>query len=295
MDLGILQDMGVGLIIMVLAALAGFAATVVTVVRLFQGRRVPPVLGAAGVGLAAAGGTLTGLLESLAWTPDDVGTMRIIALTTAGARLLTPLVVGPVVISLLLGTCFVGARAAPRRVGLAAAVGLLGLAAAAVIGVAGVVIGDMAFTTLRAALYAGLAVFVGVAMLSGGPDEGNGPEAGAAAALSFPLVVAAGEGARRGLIELMMLLFDVSAHLPEERGALVTAFYDAVAAEVPWSWATLGVACLVGLVGCVSAARGGERGPGALLGLVWLGAALLIYALGDVGPERMSLLLTRSP
>lgn len=288
MELGVFSDLGTGLAFLVLATALGFVFAVAFAVLLLQGRRIPTVATGAAVGVAAAGGALTGTLEGLSWDPSNPEVMRVIALTTAASRMLAFFATAPVAGTFLLAAAVAAARLPPRRPVWAGLALTLTWGTALVVIVGGYATGDTAFAWLRGVAYAGLGTLVAIAWVGGAREGSNAAEVRAAAAVSFPLLVAAGEGARQGLVEIVMIVQGIGSVDPEVRDATVAAFYAYVAKEYPWRWGALGVATAVGVVGLGLSLPGGRRTVGVLSGGVWLAVAAWIYGFGDLGAARMT-------
>lgn len=136
---------------------------------------------------------------------------------------------------------------------------------------------------LRTVLYAVVGLLTLPALLGGGDAEGGGPEAGAAAGVTFATFVALGEASGRALFWFLMLGPFTTVVTADGRLEMVQRVRDDLlsTAEV-WSAIAVLAATAVGALALVGAARGGSRTVHAILGGLWLVIAPLPLVLGDV-------------
>jgi hypothetical protein len=228
----------------------------VCAVALAQGKRIPPVLAGGAVALpwlVVAG--VTALAMSTAPTEPDGLAGRLAA--AVGLRLAAFLLVLPPAGVLALGCAAAGARRAPRRAAPALATLVAVLAISAIPIAIGASEDDLWFAVLRSVAYLAVGALTAAAMLSADP-EGVWPEACAASAAGYAVVVAAGESAARALPELL-LAFALPARRVDVRGAFVDEGFATVVG--PWvtpGWITamLAAGVAIGVMGFAARRRG---------------------------------------
>ena len=189
----------------------------------------------------------------------------------------------------LAGTAAAGASRGPRTLWVPAVATAGVVVVAALPSVAASMVGEGQFTALggfRTVVYGLAGLLLLPALLAGDPDEAAGPEASAAAGLSYVTVVGLGEAAVRSIFGFVLLGAFAATRTPDKRMELVdTVIADLLAPLTPWSWATFAVAAVVAALAVVPALRtGGSRAALSGLGLVWVGIAALPLLLA--GPDR---------
>ncbi len=285
--------LAMGALWQLLAALLGAAVVVVGGVFLVQGRRVPPGLLVAGVGIPALS-TLGSALWASRGVVDGASHQ---ALTHAvggsvGTRLVGVFYMAPAAV-LLLGFCaFVGVRGQPRRTGAAIAGGVLALLVPLTMLAYGIYDAEY-YPPVRALAYAVLAIPTALALLASDPDESAGPEAGAAAGVTFALLVAAGETSGRSLMQFFLLLGGRNIKKVENLPNYVElASADVVGTMFPWSMVSVALALAVAAIGVSGAVAGKDRSPvGAIVAGLWLVLVPALYIAGDVGNAGLNALL----
>ncbi|MBW2255093.1 MAG: hypothetical protein JRI25_10905, partial [Deltaproteobacteria bacterium] len=274
----LVQGLGGTLFALLLGAILGIVAALVSGVLLLRGRRVPPVLAGCAVGIPGLVG-----LGAAGLAMRGVATDPEAALAAAVAyRLITVFFALPGAVFLALFAAVAGARSAPRRwwafgVGLGLVVVTLAIGL-----VGGVVEEDLAYPLVRSAAYGLLGLLTAAAMLCGGEEDAAGPEAGVAAGVTFAMVVALGEASGRALEDLFLLA--VMIEVPTEgRAAYVEhSFAEVLAPMAPYHWGTLAAACVLGLVAVAAGVRAGRLAV--LSGLVWVVLAPVALWMSDPGP-----------
>jgi hypothetical protein len=225
---------------------------------------------------------LTGAISAAAAWPvgDDPDAARAAVAASAGGRLLGFAAGGLVGAVLIGGHGLLGAAKSPRSWGAFAAAASFAALTAAVTVAGGVVEEDLVFPTLRGAMYAMYGLTAAAGALAG-PVDGAGRRSAIAAAALFPLVVAFGEAASMGLVDLQLLLH-LSSASPDVRGAFATQAFDEVKAPMAaWSWGSVGASVGVAAVGAVEAVRRSPRRvEGAAVAAIAALAALCWWSLG---------------
>lgn len=263
---------------LVIGAILGLVSAAVAGVLLLKGRRLP-------FGVAAWASTPPVILCVIATlvllSSDPGGTVEEQAqrLTgVVGLRLLLFVFALPPAGILLLMAAVAGVRKGPRSWGMPALALVLSFGVAAVPLATGSAEEDMAFAAVRAVIYGLCGILVALSWASK-DAKGAEPEAGAAAAITLPVIVAAGEAGSRALNELYLLLM-----LPSRASSVRPEIVEQVMAQAvaPWvtsGWITLGVAILVAIVGSVLAVRR-RGGPSIAIGLSAILPACLALGLG---------------
>ena len=257
-----------GLVVEMLFSGLGLIVGVVAALLLIQSRRVPAIVTAIGAGAPALGPVVVALL----YVGGDDPLAG--AVTTAGAAFVGGLsTVGIVGITGLL-LAFAGARRAPRRWRLFG-LGLVGAIGVAVLAVmAGIAVENTIFGNVRAVVYLALGLLLAIGMLGGGEDAGL--EVSSGAALTLPLLVAAGEAAERGMVHLILL-----QRLPEvpadQREEMVRRFLEAFAPELLWGSGALLVASSVAFLTVLLRAESGRARPvGCIASAAWISVGFFI-------------------
>ncbi len=261
------------------AGALGLVGVVATVVMLLGKRRVPPVLGAAGIGLAVLagiGGGLGGLYNPDAYTGG---------LAAGLIHLLAAFAAIPLTGMLLLGTSVVAFQHPPRHRGLPAVVGVLVLATAVATVWEGSIGGNLRFGLVRAAIFAAMGLLVVLSTVSAA-DEGS--DGVSIAGLAFALLVGVVESGGRGMAASMSLAYTVGIVPHGKRGEAITQMLDHAARGDAGLWTTTVLGMLVGLV-CVGWAlsRRGPR-PGDVLALVWVVIAPAVLVVGMPNAESLT-------
>lgn len=280
-----MMDMLVSLLPYGIVAFLGLIMAVLGGVLLATGRKVNPGLVVGGVGLAALGGSMSAMW-ALPASGAAEGAFEAVQLATM-TRFSGWFAFSAVGAISLLVFAIAGAKSAPRDL---KAAGVAGAAVAIVViltAVSGVVNGESGagiFFYARAVEYAVLGSLVGLAMLSGGAPDEPGREAGAAAALTFALLVAVCETAGRAATTFFLVISVGGTEL-EHRAANIQGYQALTDPEIPWMLATIGAAALVGVIGVANAARDGNHAAWA--GLVWLWLIPLIWLAGAPSTELL--------
>ncbi|MEL6349104.1 MAG: hypothetical protein AAFV53_38725 [Myxococcota bacterium] len=261
-------------------------------VQLARGHRLSPAVIAGAVSLSALAPALIAAASLIGWDPGasavDLATQAFIA---SGSRLMAVFILWPLGGILLTTLAVFGARRGPRRWA-AAAVGGAGALTVAGLALASGVNGTPEFAAVRAVLYGGMGALTAIALCSGDPEEGVGPEAGGAAVIVFAFCVAAGEAAHRSLITLFLI-----PHIPRmaesTRETFVTEALAASAPPASIAGAMAAVVVALVFVGLALSARKADR-TRHLLGTMWLFALPVIGLVGQVGGERLRQLASAS-
>lgn len=259
---------------------AGVLGIVVTAAALVLGsarKRVPPVIGAAGVGLvalAAIGGGLGGLYNPDVYTG---------ALAAGLIHLLAGFTAFPMAGLLLLGTAVLAFRDPPWRRGVPGVVaGLVALTVVFTV-VEGWMGMNLRFGLVRGAVVLGLGVLTVASTISDAEDARDGA---ATAGVAFALAVAVIESAERGMAAALGLVQTVNVVDYEIRGKAIERMLAYVAPGVPFGFAATGAAIAVGLVtlGATMRSRGARAGDAAALLWLALAPAVLFVGMPDA-PE----------
>lgn len=237
---------------------AGLIATLACIVLLAQGRRLPGLVTGAGaglVGLATVFGGVAGL-----WNPDRyTGTLAASVIHLLGAFGTLPLAG-----LTLLAMAALGAKS-PRDPRLAVLLAALALAAAGATYAEGVAGGNQVFGAVRAAVIGGTGLLTSVSALS---VDDRRPVA--VASVTWALVVAAVEGAERGLVTAFALANTVRLVPYEKRPEAIERMLEHVAPELPWAWLALGLAGLAAVIGVGVGLRSPDGRLAHASGLLWL-------------------------
>lgn len=277
----------------VLLAGVGLIAAVVVGVLLLTGRRVPWPVAPLALSLPA--------LAVLAFTAGQPGPEADLAALTqdvtasVGNRLLLFFLLAPLGGLFLLFAAVAGARHAPRRAWVAGA-GALGVLAVVVCAILGGY-ADLSpeFGWMRGGAYLITGLLTSAALLGGGKPEQPGRDAAPAAAVTWALLVAAGETSVRSLNELLLVLQAASMEAVHREAFVQAAFSDGTSASLPCTWAALGLAMAVGLLGVATSPGQGKRWLSAAMGLPLLGLVPALYLVGDVHPEVVTALVVQLP
>ena len=283
-----LTELVIGLMPYFLAVVLGLILVVVVGTLLIVKWRVPLVIGAAGIGWTGLGGLVCAayLISSASGqgSVEAITTLKLATLVSFAAWFGVS-GIGFVGLSLL---AVAGARRGPRQLkwaGVTAALVAATVLSTVLGGVFNAEYGSEGFYFIRAFEYVGLGALVCVAMLCGGDEEGNGYEAGAAAASSFVMVVAVCEAATQGL-NRFMLLAQIPNEPVERRATIVTDYLGLVQGDVLWGGIILALASLVGLVGVVALARA-RASAANLAGVGWIGVAWLVWMFSNPSSEAI--------
>ncbi len=277
----LLADLIPGVLVELLAGGAGLVAALVTGILLLARWRVPSLLTAMSVGIPAVAPPLFALYWLSSHDPQAA------AMAVAATTFLGVLVVMPIAFIQGLLLAWAGARSSPRRFMVAGAVALAACVAAALTAMGGAAVGNDMFGNIRAVAYLVVALPLVVAALGGGGEGEVGAEVAAGASLVLALVIATGEAAERGMVQLIMLqrMPEVAADKREEMAAL---FCQHFAEEWWWGAAAVGVVGIAAAgVALWAGVRGDARPMGAYGGLVWL--PVMLFVLWGLGPTEAQL------
>lgn len=262
----LVQGMGLAVLWQLLASVAAFVGALLVGVAMLQGRRVPPLLGAAPV-----------------WGPIFVGAGLVWASGGAievavGTRLIGFLLITLPAAFVLFFSGVAGLRGPDRGW----ARGLVGVGAALACGLPLLVYAlaweDWAWPGVRGAIYAVAAVCVGMAWVDRADSPGV-PEARATAGLAYAALIAAGEASGRAFMEFFLL-----AAAPRGRDLAFAEKYVAKGlAEIvdpmtPWSLATAALAALLAVGALVPVLRGAPAQV--VAGPVLVALLAFVYATG---------------
>jgi hypothetical protein len=245
---------------------------------LVVGRPIPPIA------TASSAGVPTLVLALVAWSGSSLGTEEGLGRSIA-AGLVAPIIVGIPALLLLTLCAAAGVKDPPRR-WIGAAIGAVVVAAVGIVVVVqGQRLDDTLLTGVEAAFYVGTGLFVVAALVAGGT---TGPEAAAAATVTWACLVASGETAARALAEFE-LLFNVGGRPVTDRRAIVAAFQTSVIdPTVPYAWAVVVLAMVACLVGVATSAPEPRRIGFSTLGLLWLGAAAALMGIAHLDETQLA-------
>ena len=279
----LLADLIPGLLVELLAGGAGLVVALVSGILLVSRWRVPSVITAMGVGIPAVAPPLFGLYWLSSHEPETA------AMAVAATTFLGVLVVLPIALIQGVLLAWAGARRAPRRFVDAGGLAAAACGAAVLTAMGGAVVGNDMFGNIRAVAYMVVALPLVAAALAGGGEDEVGGELAAGASLILALVVATGEAAERGMVQLIML--QRMPEVPVEvRAEMVAAFSQNFVPELWWGAAAVGVVGVAAAgVGVWAGIRGGARPVAAYVGLLWL--PVLFFVLLGLGPSETQLVM----
>jgi hypothetical protein len=288
-----IQHLLQGLLWVLVPAVIAVLLAIILGVLLVAKKRLPLVLYPLPVAVPAVCGLVASLLVFWGWDPASVPEETLQAASTVAlVRITVFMVTGPICAITPLCCAVAGARYRPRNLSFsgvsAIAVGLCCLLPAL-----GAIDETTQFGLLRTVCYAGLGWMVLLAMMSGGPEEGTGPDAAATAGLSFALLVATGESALKGLFEFFALGALQTAEV-DARAETVSNISALLSPEAPFLWATVLLASGAALVGLGVAYRQGRSPSQVGVAALWL-VLPLILLWADIGASRMTELALALP
>lgn len=270
--------LGVELVWLLLAWVAGALVTLAAGVPLAQGRRVPAIGALAGPVLALGAAPALAAL-ALADSADARQGVDTAGVTRILAMLAAPAIVGWA--GLFLGLA--GFRARPRAPGAAGMVAVAALVAAGLVLAGGVQADDTVFASFRAVMAVVVGAVAAVAAL-GARQDGPGASSAAAGAVAGALGFATVEAGMRGIASAVMA-GQIAAMEPQFKLKAAEAFLAVAAAQAPWQVAGLAVWTVAAIGVTVMAAQTTRSAATVLLALPIAWAILL---LGHPGVELLA-------
>ncbi len=277
MDLDSIGGMMGGLMPYGLVGFLGLILAILAGVMMVVGNRVNPGHAAAGVGLTAVGSAVAAWLSLPVdlVAPEAFEAVQLASFTRFAAWFGVT-AVGFCGLAVL---AIAGAKNPERDVKAAMAGGVavaLVVALSVGSGYANAEWGAGIFFHIRAVEYAVLGAMVPVAMVG---TTGSSQDAGAAAGVSFALIVATCEVAGRGVTHFFLMSMIGGAPMGD-RAEIIRVWFENTGGEVPWMLATTAAGCLVAILATAMSARGGNTRAWA--GLLWLPVVLLVWLGGHL-------------
>ena len=268
------------------AGALGLIGTIATLVLLLGKRRVPPVLGAAGIGLvvlSAIGGGLGGLYNPDAYTGG---------LAAGMIHLLAAFAAIPLTGLLLLGTAVSAFQHPPRQRTLPAVVAVLVVLTALGTGLEGYTTGNVRFGVVRAVVLGMMGLLVVASTLT---DSEDGADAVGIAGLAYALLVGVVESGARGMAASMSLAYTVGLVPHGKRGEAIVRMLEHTAGGTSLMWGTTVLGVAVGVVCLGWAVRKRGAHPALLGGVVWLAIAPAVLVVGMPNANNLTIAAEAGP